>query len=42
MREIERQANKAWTLGKAVAASDLMVVNIPSVGNTISLEEIDI
>lgn len=30
MREIESQATQSWKMGRAVAASDLMVVGIPN------------
>ncbi|KAF8486690.1 hypothetical protein JB92DRAFT_2759501, partial [Gautieria morchelliformis] len=30
MREIEDQASRSWKMGKAVAASDLVVVDIPA------------
>jgi len=32
MQEIEDQASKSWKMGRAVAASDLLVVDIPQAG----------
>jgi hypothetical protein len=30
MREIENQATQSWKMGRAVAASDLMVFDVPA------------
>lgn len=29
MREIENQASEAWGMGRACAASDLLVIDVP-------------
>lgn len=39
MAEIEKQASEAWSMGRAIAATDLLTVNIPQHEAAVPLSE---